>query len=295
MSESIELGRVAREKRVACSYRIEPTESGDFFPSDNGWRSYYEQSRTLSRKRQYVLHVDIAAFYNQIYHHRLQGALEGVGITAERSANIERFLGQFTARQSQGIPVGPAASHVLAEACMNDVDQYLMDENYEFTRYVDNFRVFVDDRRTAIQALHDLIQYLHSAHRLAIQDSKTHFEPTADFMSSRLEDPETKEDERRERVIEDLIEEHAREQRVFGDRVGRSRRRGPAGAAQCVERAIRRSSAACSNTIRDGTTCAAPGQIHAIPSSVSGNDGETRISSPCISGRMSLCSGDCSH
>ena len=111
----------------------------------------------------------------------------------------------FTARQSQGIPVGPTASHILAEACLNDVDQLLLDEGYKFTRYADNFRIFVDDRRTSVEALQHVIYYLYTAHRLSIQDSKTRFESTDEFRSSRLEDPAQKEAEESEQVIEDLI------------------------------------------------------------------------------------------
>ena len=206
MSSVIERGRADISRRVACSYRIQSTETGDFFPADNGWQDYFVRSHDLARSHAYVLHVDIAAFYNQIYHHRLQGALEEVGVSFPRSKNIERFLGKFTARQSRGIPIGPTASHVLAEACLNDVDQFLEDKGYEFTRYADNFRIFVDDRRSARRALHHLIHYLYTAHRLTVQESKTLLQPSDEFFVSRLEDPQRKEEEQQERALEELID-----------------------------------------------------------------------------------------
>ena len=176
IGETIENSRIAVERKIACSYRIDPTSGGDFFPRDNGWESYSEQSSDLAIGHKYVLHADISNFYNQIYHHRLQGALEQSGVSAQRAENVERFLGKFTARQSQGIPVGPSASHILAEACLNDVDRTLVDKGYRFTRYIDNYRIFTSDRAAGLNALHDLTDYLHTAHRLSIQDSKTWIE-----------------------------------------------------------------------------------------------------------------------
>ena len=122
ISDTVESKKVPIKDRIACSYRIQSSASGDLFPPDNGWLNYDAMSRELAKTNKCVLQVDIAEFYNQIYHHRLQGALQGMGVDAHRSRNIERFLGKFTARQSQGIPIGPAASHVLAEACLDDVD-----------------------------------------------------------------------------------------------------------------------------------------------------------------------------
>lgn len=206
MSSVIERGRADISRRVACSYRIQSTESGDFFPADNGWHDYFVRSRDLASSYPYVLHVDIAAFYNHIYHHRLQGALEEVGVSFLRSKNIERFLGKFTARQSRGIPIGPTASHVLAEVCLNDVDQFLEDKGYDYTRYADNFRIFVDDRRSARCALHHLVRYLYTAHRLTVQESKTLLQPADEFLVSRLEDPQRKEEEEQERALQDLID-----------------------------------------------------------------------------------------
>ena len=205
IGENIESARIPVEKNVACSYRISPTPCGDFFPRDNGWESYSEQSLNLAIDNEYVLHADITDFYNQIYHHRLQSALEQAGVAPQRAVNVERFLGRYTAKQSQGIPVGPSASHVLAEACLNDVDHTLLDKRYEFTRYIDNYRIFGGDRVSGLMALHDLTDYLHAAHRLSIQDSKTRIERTECLLSRLREDPELKEQEEKERAIEEIM------------------------------------------------------------------------------------------
>ncbi len=203
ISDRVESGRLSVDSRVACSYRIHPTSAGDFFPADNGWRSYHTQSLGLAGEHKFVLHVDIAEFYNQIYHHRVQGALQSMGISARRSKNIERFLGTVTARQSQGIPIGPAASHVLAESLLNDIDRSLVDK-HRFTRYADDYRIFVNSRREATDVLQHLYHYLYTGHRLTIGSAKTRLQPSNDFLNW-LEDPERKEQDEKEQILDEQI------------------------------------------------------------------------------------------
>lgn len=205
LSGIVERNRVPVKDRVACSYRIQSSSSGDLFPSDNGWTNYDTMSRALANRYKYVLHVDIASFYNQIYHHRLQGALQRMGVGAQRSTNIGRFLGMFTARQSQGIPIGPAASHVLAEACLDDVDQFLMDKEFQLTRYADDFRLFVNSVRDARDALRHLTHYLYTAHRLAIQSSKTRIQLSSEFLAC-LESDERRKEEEDERILDEYVQ-----------------------------------------------------------------------------------------
>ena len=51
-----------------------------------------------------------------------------------------------TGKQSQGLPVGLLEFIVLAEACLIDVDNFLLRQDVPFTRYVDDFRIFCTSR-----------------------------------------------------------------------------------------------------------------------------------------------------
>lgn len=186
MGSRIERSRL--DKSIACSYRFEPTQAGDFFPSDNGWRKYTERSRALAKKSSHVLYVDIADFYNQIYHHRVETALQNCHIGERQARKVKNFLSRFTANQSQGIPVGPSGSHLLAECCLNDVDAFLDASQLDFVRYVDDFRIF-SDRRTLIDVLAGLTMLLCSNHRLAVQGGKTTILETGSFVEEYLEEP----------------------------------------------------------------------------------------------------------
>lgn len=187
MGASIEGARLPPD--VACSYRFEPSTAGDFYPRDSGWKAYAGRSRELATRYACVLYVDIADFYNQVYHHRVGGSLETCGIPSPRARNVEKFLSRFTAKQSRGLPVGASGSHLLAEACLIDIDTFLKQAGVPFVRYVDDFRVFSDSRAQLTDLLQRLTRLLHANHGLALQTGKTEIENTDDFILTRLNDP----------------------------------------------------------------------------------------------------------
>ena len=206
----VETSRVAPEQFVACSYRLAPSEKGQLFEgSADGWASFHSQSKSLANKKSctHVVIADISDFYNQIYHHRLQNSLSSAGIPDPRPENIEKFLGRITAKQSRGIPVGPAASILFAESCLNDVDRRLISCHYKHVRYVDDFRIFCKSEREAVGALHELSRYLFTAHRLSLQAHKTRILTKSDFRKRELIAPEEREAKSKEKHARKAVEE----------------------------------------------------------------------------------------
>lgn len=208
---AIEALRAKESMRVACSYRVNLTADGTLFRVKTGWPDYHSRSKELASRPEfnYVVTADISDFYNQIYHHRVQNALEAAGVDFNRSRNTEKFLGSLTAKQSRGIPVGPAGSILLAEACLADVDSFLLRKGYEHTRYVDDFRIFVPDRMVAVKALYDLTEYLYSSHRLPLQGAKTQLHDTSKFIKKELVDPEESEFNKLSERLNELVGETA--------------------------------------------------------------------------------------
>lgn len=205
ISSQIESSRVAKELRIACSFRLDIDESGRFFGEDSGWRDFQEHSADLAADSTHVVVADIADFYNQVYQHRVESALDGASVNPTRAKNIESFLAQLTAQQSRGLPVGPYASIVLAEACLNDVDQHLLSKGFSHTRYVDDFRIFADSKKECLRALHELTEYLYTAHRLCLQSSKTEIMSADTFIKKELKDPEHVEQQNKLNRLQDMI------------------------------------------------------------------------------------------
>ena len=77
MAPALEQSRMPAAERIACSYRIQLDPNGSFFPPSNGWNDFHQRSSELATSGEFthVLLADIADFYNQIYHHRVQNAL----------------------------------------------------------------------------------------------------------------------------------------------------------------------------------------------------------------------------
>ena len=184
-ADPIERAGIPVSQRIACSYRINLTPQGVFFSPDNGWKDYHSRSNELSKLDgiSHVLSADISDFYNQLGQHRIQNAMELASVSVERSKNIEAFLNVLTGKQSQGLPVGPFASIVLAEACLIDVDNFLLRQDVRHTRYADDFRIFCESRKQAIELKHRLAKYLFSVHRLSLESSKSTIVSVQKFIS----------------------------------------------------------------------------------------------------------------
>jgi hypothetical protein len=142
----LEERRPAISEGIACSYRVDSDTNGRFFRADyDGYGFFRKRSDDLATSHSWVLLLDIASFYNHIYVHRVEGAVEKLDPALKTTASaLHEFLLALNDRVSIGIPVGPAASIILAEAVLNDLDEYLRDHQGRcpYTRYVDDFRIF---------------------------------------------------------------------------------------------------------------------------------------------------------
>lgn len=207
-SELVEESRIPIDQKVACSYRVQLGAKGELFQKNNGWDDFHSKSQELAKSGNFELVVtaDIADFFNQIGHHRVRNSLEHAGVDSARAKNIENLLMNFTRGQSQGIPIGPSGSVIFSEACLSDVDSFLLRKGYVHTRYVDDFRIFCKSAEQAQKALHDLTEYLYTAHRLTLQSHKTRFFEVVDFIDEELIDPEELENQSQEEKLEALQE-----------------------------------------------------------------------------------------
>lgn len=180
----VEKSRLSPE--VACSYRF-TQEWDSFFGEGTGFEVYRERCYALAEKYQFVLCADIADFYNKIYLHRLQNALQlACDEPKDISKKIESFITALNTKASQGIPIGPAASIVMSEATLTDVDKFVMEKGHEHVRYVDDFRIFGDTFSGLQVLLQSLTTYLHENHRLSLNSEKTFIVTGENFVDKEL-------------------------------------------------------------------------------------------------------------
>lgn len=210
IADKIEAARMPKEQKTACSYRISTTSDGDFFGNEKDYNNYYDKSKELSTKYQYILQTDITDFYNQIYVHRLQNAIEAADSSLrELSYEIEDFIIKLNSSSTKGIPVGPIASIVFSEALMIDIDNFISNKGFEFTRYVDDIRIFSNNQKDLDKILEELTQYLYEQHRLNLSSSKTGIFEINDFLNNELNSPEEMEIQERHKFLLEVTEEMA--------------------------------------------------------------------------------------
>jgi hypothetical protein len=125
----------------------------------------------------HVVEADIADFYQRIYHHRLENSLLDAAGDITETRLIRSFLRDIRVRQSFGIPVGGNATRLLAELSLVDIDRALLGEGYEFTRYVDDFRIFIKPNQDPYNALAFLADNLWSSEGLSLSSAKTRVMP----------------------------------------------------------------------------------------------------------------------
>lgn len=186
ISQIIEDYRFPATEHIACSYRIATSVKGSFFEQDSdGWSNYIQKSEDLARSYSdgYILLCDITDFYNQIYLHRIQNIISEAGGSSFRdhAKVLEKFLMNLNTNTSRGIPVGPAPSIVLAEAIMGDIDKKIATFTRNFTRWVDDIRIFFPSKEKAMLVLHELTRYLYTSHRLVLSDQKTRIITVEEF------------------------------------------------------------------------------------------------------------------
>ncbi len=186
VAPAVEAARMPADAHIACSYRLSIAD-GSYFAGGSGWANFNKKTEELAAKFKNVLATDVTDFYNQIYLHRVNNAIESADAKLKPIADdIEGFLSRLNDKSSQGVPVGPAASIVLSEAVLIDVDLFLKDLGVAHTRYVDDFRIFSDSPRDLYKVLERLTLYLYENHRLTVSSEKTFVLNAAEFVQKHL-------------------------------------------------------------------------------------------------------------
>ena len=179
----IERARIASKKKIVFSHRFVPDKTGRFYDPKYTYETFQERSSLLAKAAncKYVIVADIADFYNRLYLHPLENALSACKAQPDHVRVLKKLLSGWNFTISYGVPVGPAASRLLAELAIDDVDRALQSEAVSFCRYSDDYRIFCRSKREAHAKLAFLANVLFENHGLTLQQSKTRVLPTRKF------------------------------------------------------------------------------------------------------------------
>jgi hypothetical protein len=129
----------------------------------------------------YRVKTDITNFYHSVYSHSLPWALVGHAHAKKHKGpkykdewfnKIDYSVTLCQRNETKGIPIGPATSSILSETIMFQVDKALRDQKHQFTRYIDDYTVYVDSEEQANTFLMHLTQELEK-YALSLNPKKT--------------------------------------------------------------------------------------------------------------------------
>ncbi len=169
----IEARRRPPAEKTVFSHRFAPVPTGQIYATDDSWNQFWDFCYARSNEFVSIVLLDIADFYNQIYHHSLVNELNKAGLPNQATRWVNALCGSLTANVSRGIPVGPHASHLLAELVLCAVDNSLASRGIAFARYVDDIVLFAQSAISARSLILHLANTLDKQQRLILQRHKT--------------------------------------------------------------------------------------------------------------------------
>ncbi len=121
----------------------------------------------------HCLKLDIASYYERIYHHKLHQLIERLGVPGPVTSGLMALLRKFTNGDSHGIPQGLWPSDYLGNVFLLYLDEFLSNNGVSFVRYVDDYRIFCTSERQGHHILKDACAVLREV-GLNAQPMKTH-------------------------------------------------------------------------------------------------------------------------
>ena len=158
----------------------------------NWWNSMEQRSIELSLKYRYMFITDITNCFGQINPESIGWALARKGTPHETTENtelssiIQRYLRAMQEGKNIGIPQGSSLFSLIAEIILGYTDMLLAQEianeqeagnlpkdlEYEILRYVDDYRIFCNDR-DALDKISYILQHILERFNFRMNSSKT--------------------------------------------------------------------------------------------------------------------------
>ena len=173
IAQAIEPHRLPIATNTVFSYRFTNTQ-GTLFNSSYNAEAFHAETlaRLATDRRIHLVRTDIESFYPQIAHERLRSILRRCAVEQDCIDVVLRLLRAWQDADGRGIPIGQDASRILGEASLIEVDRALVAAGVDFTRFVDDYRLFAPDAATAHGWL-DILTRSLAREQLTLNAAKT--------------------------------------------------------------------------------------------------------------------------
>jgi Reverse transcriptase (RNA-dependent DNA polymerase) len=179
--ELIEKRRTPVAENKVFGYRFMPQSDGTLYNPKISWIDFWNKCKDEILNYRYAVYLDIADFYNQIYHENVENQLMRSGFPEQIKNWLMGLLGSVTARIPRGIPVGPHATHILGELSLIPIDNSLSARGLDFCRFVDDIVIFCDEYEEAKIIIYQIANVLDNQQRLILQRHKTKIFNASEF------------------------------------------------------------------------------------------------------------------
>ena len=169
----------------AFSYRFKRDVNGTLFLNNHTYKDWLhaQQERVQSSLRiKNIIVTDISDFYARISFHRLENLLDEAVQNHGAARYIKKVIRKIKVKQSFGLPVGGSASRILAELALSDIDKALVDAEISASRFVDDFRIFLEADEEPYKVLSVLAQLLGIGEGLTLNSAKTNVLSRVQFL-----------------------------------------------------------------------------------------------------------------
>lgn len=165
-----------------------------FLPGVDLWLKFQDDVEIFCTKFPYVVETDITAYFEHISHRLLNNRIQDIfagkipdDVLKDIKVILPRLWRRWNQNKEFGIPQVNDASSFFANIFLDELDKWMLRNNYVFMRYVDDMRVFAEDEPTARKALADIIRELRSM-GLYIASGKTSIKETAHVLQNMQND-----------------------------------------------------------------------------------------------------------
>lgn len=177
-AEKIEKIRVPVIENRVYSYRFY-LESNGLLDEKVNFRKWINKTKKKSEedRANYEVSCDINNFFASIEIDLIKKNLDKLEIRERYKDELLLILKTWSRNGKTGLPVGNFASIILSELVLAEVDSFLLENNINFVRYLDDFRFFSPDFITCQIWIKKLNEKLNSI-GLNLNDSKTSIKQT---------------------------------------------------------------------------------------------------------------------
>lgn len=163
--------------------------------SDNDFLVNLNIKLEKSKSCKFILHLDIANFFNSIYTHNISAITKGEAWANQqfqlkqsggkpldvyfKLKNIDSKITEMNLKRTHGLLIGPRLSFIIAESLLTQIDKELhlelIKNDIDFVRYVDDYDVFIKYEKQ-IKITKDIFNQILQKYGLLINDAKTKIE-----------------------------------------------------------------------------------------------------------------------